>query len=330
MKPETSRSRRHFLKSLLQAGVLGVAGFSPASMATTGKAQGNTLARDNKPGKFLRKPIPGSDERIPVIGLGTSRTFNVGNDPRGLEQVSEVMRHFFAAGGSMIDSSPMYGSSQPAVGHALNKLDRKQTVFSADKVWTPGFATQAEDGTDQVQQSLDYWQLTMFDLLQIHNLVDWEIHIKTLQAMKQAGQLRYTGITTSHGRQHAELEQILKTQELDFVQFSYNVLDREVERRLLPTAMDSGMAVIINRPFQRGDLIARLEMEALPDWASEIQCQNWPQFLLKFVVSHPGVTCAIPATSQVAHVKENMAACYGDLPDAPMRQRMIKYVERVI
>ena len=277
-------------------------------------------------GTLLTRPIPSSNERVPVIGLGSSRTFNVGDDPHGLDNVTEVIRHFFDAGGSLIDSSPMYGSSQPAIGYALNKLGKAKDVFSADKVWTPTFESLAE----QMEQSRRYWQVGSFDLMQIHNLVDWQSHIKTLQQMKRDGRIRYVGITTSHGRRHDELAEILQTQPLDFVQFSYNILDREAERRLLPIAQERGIAVIINRPFQRGDLIDALEGEQLPTWAADIGCTSWPQFLLKFIVSHPAVTCAIPATTQVAHVKQNMSACYGPLPDQAMRDRMIEYVEKAV
>ena len=314
MNTPNNRSRRLFLQAL----ALGIAG------ATTGKGFASTAP-------LLTKAIPSSNERIPVIGLGSSRTFNVGNDPRGLDNVADVMRHFFEAGGTLIDSSPMYGSSQPAIGYGLKKLglnkqDMQDKVFSADKVWTIGM----KDGVEQMEQSRRYWNVASFDLMQIHNLVDWQEHIATLHDMKQQGQIRYVGITTSHGRQHDELAEILKTQQLDFVQFSYNVLDRQVEKRLLPIAIERGIAVIVNRPFQRGDLIDNLEGKPLPDWANEIQCNNWPQLLLKFIVSHPGVSCAIPATTQVEHVKENMAACYGRLPDQAMRQRIIDHVENII
>ena len=165
-----------------------------------------------------------------------------------------------------------------------------------------------------------------FDLLQVHNLVAWEEHLRTLFAMKAAGQLRYVGITTSHGRRHAEFEQVMRGQPLDFIQITYNILEREVEERILPLARDRGMAVIINRPFQRGDLIRRYSGARLPDWAADIDCTSWPQFLLKFIVSHPAVTCAIPATSSAAHVVENLGAARGRLPDEAMRRRMIEYV----
>jgi len=310
MKNQYTRSRRRFLQGLaLTANGLIVPRF----------AQARTRA-------FITKPIPSTNAQIPVIGLGSSRTFNVGNDPLSLDNVAEVMHHFFKAGGKLIDSSPMYGSSQPAIGYGLKKLGRANDVFSAEKVWS----WKSGMGPEQMEQSRQYWGIDSFDLMQVHNLVSWEDHLKTLFRMKQQGKIRYVGITTSHGRRHDELEGIMKTESLDFVQFSYNILDREVEEKLLPLAKQRGIAVIINRPFQRGDLIEKLKDKPLPSWAATIDCENWPQFLLKFVVSHPAVTCTIPATTQVEHVKENMMACFGPLPDAAMRIDMIEYVEKII
>lgn len=310
MKDQHDQSRRRFLQLM----TLGLGGLAVPRFTRAGT------------GSLITKPIPSSRERIPVIGLGSSRTFNVGNDPRGLDNVAEVMHHFFNAGGKLIDSSPMYGSSQPAIGYGLEKLAKTKAVFSADKVWT----WDADEGPAQMEQSRQYWQVDAFDLMQVHNLVAWQQHLQTLARMKQQGQIRYVGITTSHGRRHEELEQIMKTEPLDFVQFSYNILDREAEARLLPLAAKRGIAVIVNRPFQRGDLIEELKDKPLPEWATTIDCKSWPQFLLKFVVSHPAVTCAIPATSQVAHLQENMAAGLSPLPDAAMRARMIDYVEKIL
>ena len=178
-----------------------------------------------------------------------------------------------------------------------------------------------------MEASQALWGALPLDLIQIHNLVDWQAHLDTLKGWKAEGHLKYLGITTSHGRRHDDMAAIMGSEPLDFVQFTYNMADREAENRLLPLAADRGQAVIINRPFRRGSLIDRLERHPLPDWAAEIGCENWPQILLKFVVSHPAVTCAIPATSQVAHMEENMGAAYGRLPDETMRKRMIAYVE---
>ena len=274
---------------------------------------------------LLTKPIPSSGERLPVVGLGSWITFNVGDDPELREECTAVMRAFFAAGGRMIDSSPMYGSSQAVIGHSLTQLGKPSALFSTDKVWT----SSGSEGPEQIEESRSHWGVRRFDLLQVHNLLAWEDHLPTLLAMKAEGQVRYVGITTSEGRRHEELEQVMASRPIDFVQVTYNVLDREIESRILPLAQERGIAVIANRPFQQGALLRRLERHPLPSWAPEIAAANWAQFILKFIVSHPAVTCAIPATTRVDHVRENMAAARGRLPDAATRVRMIAHVEKL-
>jgi diketogulonate reductase-like aldo/keto reductase len=269
------------------------------------------------------KPIPASGERIPAIGLGTWITFNVGNDPPARTQCAEVMRNFFAMGGRVIDSSPMYGSSQGVVGEGLRKLGAQRQVFSADKVWTGGA------GAQQIDASQRLWQLERFDLLQVHNLLAWEKQLPLLLQMKAQGRVRYVGITTSEGRRHGDIEQIMRNQPIDFVQLTYNPLDREVEQRLLPLARERGIAVLANRPFREGALLKQLQRHPVPDWAREIDCTGWPQFVLKFIVSHPAVTCAIPATSRVDHVRENMGAALGRMPDEAMRRRMADHIAKL-
>jgi diketogulonate reductase-like aldo/keto reductase len=273
----------------------------------------------------LTRRIPSTGEALPVVGLGSWITFNVGDDRVARDNCAAVMRAFFEAGGRLIDSSPMYGSSQAVIGYGLSRLRSASMVFSADKVWTASDRA----GPRQLDESRRRWGVSRFDLVQVHNLVNWEHHLPALLAMKAAGQIRYVGVTTSEGRRHAQVEQLLRSQPLDFVQVTYNVLDREVEARILPIARERGIAVIINRPFREGALIRAVERHALPAWARDIECANWAQFLLKFIVSHPAVTCAIPATSNVAHVRENMGAAYGRLPDDAMRRRMVAYVERL-
>jgi len=232
----------------------------------------------------LLKSIPSTGEQIPCVGLGTWITFNVGNDTVLRDECVEVMRAFFAVGGRLIDSSPMYGSAQEVVGYGLAKLERPPVLFSADKVWTSG----ADEGRRQVELSRRLWGIPRFDLLQVHNLLSWEDHLATLHAMKEAGNLRYIGITTSEGRRHKEFERIMATQALDFIQVTYNIVDREVEQRILPLARERGIAVIVNRPFQQGTLIRRLEGKPLPEWAHEAGARSWSQFILKFIV------CRIP------------------------------------
>jgi diketogulonate reductase-like aldo/keto reductase len=271
----------------------------------------------------LTKPVPSSGEVLPLVGLGSWITFNVGDDPSARDNCADVMGAFFESGGRMIDSSPMYGSAQEVIGYGLEKLGRPKALFSADKVWT------WSDGPNQIEVSRRLWGIESFDLLQIHNLLSWEEHLPVLRAMKEQGKLRYIGITTSEGRRHDEFIAIMRHEPLDFIQVTYNIIDREIESDILPLAAERGMAVIVNRPFQQGALIAALEGHPLPPWAADVDCTTWAQFLLKFIISHPAVTCAIPATSNVAHVRENMAAAQGPLPDAAIRERMIAYVENL-
>jgi diketogulonate reductase-like aldo/keto reductase len=273
----------------------------------------------------ITRPIPSSGEPLPVVGLGTWITFNVGDDAELREECAAVMRAFFREGGRVIDSSPMYGSSQSVIGYGLEKLGRPSDLFSADKVWI----SSGSRGAGQIEESRAQWGVRRFDLLQVHNLLAWEEHLPILLAMKADGRVRYVGITTSEGRRHEELERIMASRPIDFVQVTYNVLDREVEDRILPLARDRGIAVIINRPFREGALIRQVMRHPLPSWASEIGAANWAQVLLKFIVSHPTVTCAIPATSKVAHVIENMGAATGALPDTAMRRRIADHVERL-
>ncbi|SFL87232.1 aldo/keto reductase [Variovorax sp. OV329] len=268
------------------------------------------------------RPIPSTGERLPLVGLGSWITFNVGNDRVARENCAQVMRAFLDAGGRLIDSSPMYGSSQSVVGEGLARIGRSAGVFAADKVWiAPG-----SRGPAQIEESQRLWRVQRFDLLQVHNLLAWEAHLPALFEMKAAGRLRYVGITTSEGRRHREIESIMRSQPIDFVQVSYNLLGREVEQRILPLARERGIAVLANRPFREGALLRGLQSWPLPAWAAEIGCDGWAQFALKFIVSHPAVTCAIPATSQVAHVRQNMGAALDPLPDEAMRQRMAAHV----
>jgi len=305
-----SFSRRQFLTTL---GLAGLALKSPVLFANTSKTPSSSL---------IMRRIPGTDESVPAIGMGTWITFNVGGDAKLIEQRTEVLKTFFELGGTVVDSSPMYGTSPDVVGKALEALDARDKVFAATKIWT-GDESQTRE---QAQRSLRRWGIERFDLLQVHNLLGWQGHLETLKVMKANGAVRYIGITTSHGRRHREFEQIMENEPLDFVQLTYNVLDREVEERLLPLARERGIAVMVNRPFQGGSLFRRFQSEPLPGWAAEAGAGNWAEFFLKFIISHPAVTCAIPATTKVAHMKENMGALYGSLPDPGQRQRMSDYV----
>ena len=272
-------------------------------------------------GSALAKPVPATGEPVPAVGLGSWITFNVGADPMLRAECRAVLAAFFEEGGGMVDSSPMYGSSQDVIGAAFETLGRPAGLFSADKVWT-----HAADAPAQIAETARRWGVERFDLLQVHNLIDWERNLDLLQSMKEAGALRYTGVTTSHGRRHGELEEVMRRRRPDFVQLTYNIVDREAERRLLPLAQERGIAVICNRPFRRGRLPDRLVRRPLPGWVADIGVSAWPQFLLKFILSHPAVTTAIPATRRVDHLVENKAAAFGPMPDAAMRRRMAAHV----
>ena len=300
-------SRRHFMQGLglISAGI--------ALMPQT------IFGESRQP---IKHAIPSSGERLPVIGMGTSRTFDVGDDPAILTQLGQVLQVFFDNGGAVIDSSPMYGTSQMVVGNLLKPFPNKDKIFAATKVWTYG----KQSGIDQMQESMQRMGVGAMDLMQIHNLRDWKIHLPTLRQWKQEGKIRYLGITTSHGRSHSDLMQIMRTEELDFVQFTYNIGNRTVEESLLPLAADRGIATLINRPYQRGALFRSVKGKALPEWAREFDCKSWGQFFLKYVVSHPAVTCVIPATSKVHHMIDNMGAGFGRLPDEALRKRMYDYI----
>lgn len=305
MSKTPNDTRRRLLGALAVAPLLGPA-LTQSALAQSPQAQPAT------------RIIPSGREALPLVGLGSWITFNVGNDPVARDASADVMRAFFQAGGRLIDSSPMYGSAQDVIGYALKKIGRPANLFAADKVWIAG----EDEGRMQMDASRRLWGIPRFDLMQVHNLLSWQMHLPTLFAMKAAGQLRYVGITTSHGRRHGELEQIMSSQPIDFVQLTYNLHDREAEQRLLPLALERGIAIIVNRPFQQGNLLERLARRRLPSWAAEIDCTSWAQFALKFVISHPAVTCAIPATTRVDHVRENMGTATGRLPDAALRTRM--------
>lgn len=299
--------------------------FLQGTLAAAGAMVLGTPHLESQTAQMVTRPIPSTGELMPIAGLGTWITFNVGNDPTLLDECTAVMAAFFEAGGRMIDSSPMYASSQPTIGYGLRKLGYPRQLFSAEKVWT----SRPAYGPQQIEQTRAYWGVSRLDLVQVHNLLSWEEHLETLFAMKAEGKIRYIGVTTSEGRRHRELERIMATQPLDFIQVTYNALDREVEARILPLAQERGIGVIVNRPFRQKDLIRHVERHPLPPWFAETGAATWPQFLLKFIISHPAVTCVIPATTRVDHVRENMAAGAGPLPDEAVRRRMTDYVRQL-
>ncbi len=270
---------------------------------------------------ILTRSIPSTIEKIPCVGMGTWITFDVSENESNINHRAEILKRFFANGGGMIDSSPMYGSAQAVLGKCFLQLTPPESLFSATKVWTPGEWL----GIQQMEASQKLWGLNQIDLMQIHNLLDWKVHLRTLRDWKESGRIRYLGVTTSHGRRHEELIKIMQTEPLDFVQFTYNITHTEAEKILLPLAADKGIAVIINRPFDGGRLFNKIENKSLPDWSKEFDCNNWAQFFLKFILSNPAVTVAIPATSKTEHMDENMGALRGALPDASRRKQMQEY-----
>lgn len=307
--------RRTFLRAL------GGAVFAGMSSRISGATAGDD-ATGKAAAAARTKAIPATGERIPVVGMGSYITFNVGPDTQLRDDRTKVLETFFARGGGMIDSSPMYGSSEEVIGYGLKRVSDSASLFSATKVWT----RLNSQGPVQIADSLRLWGIPRFDLFQVHNLLNWKDHLKTLREHRERGVVRYIGVTTSHGRRHEELEAVMRSEPIDFVQLTYNILDRDVEARLLPLARERGIAVIANRPFQGGRLFDRFAHRPLPAWAAEIDVGNWAQFFLKFIVSHEAVTCAIPATSQVGHMEENMGALRGRLPDEKERRRMVDYV----
>lgn len=274
---------------------------------------------------FLHRPIPSSGEQIPAIGLGTARTFDVGSEAMERDDLREVLKQFVSKGGRVVDSSPMYGAAETVVGDLAAELAVGERLFYATKVWTSG----REAGIEQMQDSLRRLRVKRIDLMQIHNLVDWRTHIKTLAEWKAEGRIRYLGITHYQVNAFDDLERIMRQERLDFVQLPYSIKNRVAEKRLLPLAADRGIAVLVNEPFEKGALFRKVRAQPLPAWAAAFDCTSWAQFFLKFIVSHPAVTCPIPATSKPAHLVDNMQAGLGRVPDAEIRHEMVAYFEGI-
>jgi diketogulonate reductase-like aldo/keto reductase len=295
-------SRRELLRLALGAGALA---FSNITMAAT---------------TMLRRPIPRTAESLPVIGLGTWQTFDVGSSESARAPLRDVLRELVRGGGNVVDSSPMYGQSEIVVGDLAAELNLHKELFLATKVWTSG----REAGIRQMEQSFQHLRTKRMDLMQVHNLVDWRTHLVTLRQWKEQGKVRYIGVTHYTASAYDELAQVLKSEELDFVQINYSIIEREAEQRILPLAAERRIAVVVNRPFAQSGLFSKVRGKSLPAWAKEIGCASWAQFFLKFVVAHPTVTCAIPGTSNVQHLIDNMQAGTPPLPDQATRERMAR------
>jgi aryl-alcohol dehydrogenase-like predicted oxidoreductase len=297
-------SRRDLLRFALSA----------AALALTG---GPTMAAS-----MLKRAVPQTGELLPAIGLGTWQTFDVVEHSSSRETLKEVLHEFVRLGGSVIDSSPMYGNSESVVGALATDLAIQKQLFLATKVWTRG----RDAGIRQMEESFRRLRAQRIDLMQVHNLMDWRTQLATLRRWKNQNRLRYIGVTHYTSSAYEELAGVLESQEVDFVQLNYSIAERDAERRLLPLALDRRIAVLVNRPFAQGALFRKLLGKSLPDWAKEFGCATWSQFFLKFIVSHPAVTCVIPATSKIEHLLDNMQAGVGPLPDAATRERMARYV----
>ena len=303
-----SITRRNLIKTIAASAAL--VNISPNILLAAGKDK-------------ITRMIPGTDEALAIMGVGSFITFDLNADEIDGSELVQVLQSFFDHGGQLVDSSPMYEKAETIIGELIKRVSNKQGYFAATKVWTNG----KQSGIEQMNSSMQKMGVEVMDLMQIHNLRDWKIHLQTLRDWKQQGKVRYIGITTSGGRDHEELAEILKTEDMDFVQFTYSILDRKAEQTLFPIVRDKGIGTLINVPFQRGGLFSKIKGKQLPEWAAEFDCTSWAQFFLKFIGSHPDVTNIIPATSKVDHMVDNMAAGFGRLPDAKMRQRMIDHME---
>ena len=275
---------------------------------------------------LLTRPIPSTGEALPVMGLGTWQTFDVGDV--GAERAAQrtVLADFLRGGGRVIDSSPMYGRSEEVVGDLLADLGPSPSAsppFLATKVWTRGKAR----GEEEMSRSAKRMRTARLDLLQVHNLLDWRVHLDTLRAWKHDGRVRYLGVTHYQLGAFDELEQIVSREKIDFVQLPYSMGVREAEKRLLPAAAHHGVAVLVMRPFEEGALFARVRGKDVPPWiTAALACASWAEVFLKFILGHPAVTCPIPATANPAHLAQNLRAGYGPLPDEPMRRRLIEHL----
>jgi diketogulonate reductase-like aldo/keto reductase len=322
-------TRAQFLRvaaAALGALMLGGGGRTAGAPASEAVPKNPEVRPMKNPGEaMITRPIPISGEALPVIGLGTWQTFDVALDPATRARLTEVIRLLLEGGGKVIDSSPMYGRAEAVVGDLLAGMHARDRVFLATKVWTSG----REQGAEQMRRSAELLKTRVIDLMQVHNLVDWRVQLATLRRMKEAGQVRYIGITHYTPSAFGTLADLMEREQIDFVQLPYSIETREAEARLLPLAAERRVGVIVNRPFEGGDLFRRVRNIALPLWAAEFGCSRWAQFFLKFIVSHPAVTCVIPATAEPAHLADDLKAGYGRLPDAAERRRMARFWESV-
>jgi diketogulonate reductase-like aldo/keto reductase len=282
-----------------------------------------SMVAAQKTESLASRAIPATGEKLPLIGLGTHPMFDVGDSPNEQGPLREVVRRFAELGGRVIDTSPMYGRAESVVGRLTSELHVRDSLFLATKVWSTG----KQMGIEQMEQSFTRLGTQRIDLMQVHNLIDAETQLATMRAWKEQGRIRYLGVTHYLATLFPEVEKILRREQLDFLQINYSMIDRVADERVLPLARDRGVAVLINRPFATGELFRKLQDKPLPAWGTEFDCKSWGQFLLKWIVAHPAVTCVIPATGNVRHLEDNMAAGFGRLPDEKMRERMVQFIQ---
>jgi len=290
-----------------------------AAASASAVAPGALGAADARP--MATRKVPSSGEEIPVIGMGSADTFNVGEDAASRAPLRDVLRGLADGGGSVVDTSPMYGRAETVIGDLTDALGLRSRLWLATKVWTRG----RDSGARQIEESFARLRTNRLELLQVHNLLDWREHVPTIRKLQESGRVRYMGVTHYRADAHAELERVLGEQRFDWVQVNYSLAEPEAAERLLPFCAERGIAVMVNRPFADGALFARVRDRSLPSWAAEIGCETWGQFFLRFVISHPAVTCVIPATSKARHVADNCAAGRLPLPDRGQRERMRAY-----
>ena len=298
-----------------------------ALLALFNNSFSNILKAENKKthkkSKQIKKIIHSTNNTIPVIGMGTWLTFDVGHNTRKILEKIKVLEIFFNSGGILIDSSPMYGTSERVIGKCLSNITKEISLFSATKVWTPN----TWHGVKQLENSEKLWKVKNLELVQVHNLVNYESHLENLFQFKQEGRIKYVGVTTSHGWRHEKTRAVMEKYDIDFVQFTYNIIDREVENYLLPLAKERKISVIANRPFQGGNLFNLVKDKKLPSWATEFSINTWAEFFLKYIISNDAITCAIPATSRPNHMEQNMQAMYGHYPDKELRKMMAQHIK---
>ena len=276
--------------------------------------------KDRRSAAMITRKIPSSGELIPAIGLGSWITFNVGDSENELAPMRNVLGAFVEAGGKVIDSSPMYGRSEKVIGKLAAELNVTDKLWFATKVWTTGESS----GKTQIENSREYFKKWPV-LLQVHNLQDLKTHLRTLRALKEEGKLKYIGITHYLDSEHETLANVVKSEKLDFIQVNFSIRSRSAENYLLPLAAERGVGVIINKPFESGALFPAINNVSLPTWSKEWGISSWSAFFLKYIISNTNITCTIPATSQVSHLQENMAACFGPVPDEATRKKMVEY-----